>query len=58
MQSDADNQSWMLLRALSNHIPDPVVNSFNAANDPSIFTQHHQDPVAYLSWFLHKTFDT
>jgi hypothetical protein len=40
-QNDIDDQSWMLLFALSNNARDIIVNSFNVANDASLLSRYH-----------------
>src|ERR1700761_4428129 len=58
MQSDANDQSRMLLRALSNHLRNIILDCFGAADDASVFSGHHQYPITYLSRILHEAFET
>ncbi len=58
MQRDANDQPRMLLRALSNHVHNIILDTFSVTDDAGVFSRHHQHPITYLSQILHKVFET
>ena len=57
-QSDANYQPKILLRALSNHVRDMILDHFNPANDASMLSRHHHYPITYLRHILHEALET